>query len=221
VRDVAKGIGMDHRIGDKFLKPGPGYGGSCFPKDTLALQQMARNADSPITIVEAAIASNNRRKERMVEKIIAANGGSVQGKTLAVLGLTFKPGTDDMREAASVVIVPELLSRGAFIRAYDPQGMKEAHKFFSGEIAWCEDAYDAMEDADGVIILTEWNEFRSMELKKAKSLLRKPLVIDLRNVYKRQDMQRLGFHYVSVGRQDVLPGEPWIADLNIDDEKAA
>jgi len=221
IRDVSKGIGMDHRIGDKFLKPGPGYGGSCFPKDTLALQQMARQAGCPVTIVEAAIAGNNERKKRMVDKIIAAAGGSVRGKTLAVLGLTFKPGTDDMREAASLVIVPALQEAGAGLRAYDPQGMKEAAKLLKGDITWCEDAYKAMEHADMLLILTEWNEFRSLELKKVKSLLKKPLVVDLRNIYKRQDMQRHGFHYVSVGRQDVIPGEPWIADLNIDDEKAA
>ncbi len=221
VRDVAKGVGMDHRIGDKFLRPGPGYGGSCFPKDTLALQQMARNAGSPIKIVEATIASNNDRKQHMVDKIIAAGGSECTGKSIAILGLTFKPGTDDMREGASLVIVPALLGAGANIRAYDPQGMKEAAKHLGGTIAWCNNAEEAMKDADMLVLLTEWNEFRSLDLKKAHDLLKTPLVVDLRNVYKRQDMQRHGFHYVSVGRQDVVPGEPWIADLNIEDEKAA
>src|SRR5205814_4588252 len=128
---------------------------------------------------------------------------------------------DDVREGASLVIVPELMKAGASIRAYDPHGMKEAARQLKGDIAWCEDAYDAMEDADAMVILTEWNEFRSLNLKKVRELLRQPLVVDLRNIYKRQDMQQHGFHYVSVGRQDVIPGQPWIADLNLENEKAA
>jgi UDPglucose 6-dehydrogenase len=220
IRDVAKGIGLDKRIGDKFLQPGPGYGGSCFPKDTLALQQMAEKFGSTNRIVSAVIQSNDERKAAMADKIITAADG-VKGKTIAVLGLTFKPGTDDMRESPSLVIIPALQQAGAEIRAYDPQGMKEAAKFLKGNITWCNDAYSAMEKADGMVILTEWNEFRSLDLKKVKSLLRNPLVIDLRNVYKRQDMQRQGFHYASIGRQDVVPGEPWIADLNFNDEKVA
>ena len=221
IRDVAKGVGMDYRIGEKFLQPGPGYGGSCFPKDTKALQQMAHLAGCDISIVEATIKSNESRKLRMAEKIIAAAGGSVTGQTIAVLGLTFKPGTDDMREGASLVIVPELLKGGAKIRAYDPHGMKEAAKQLTGDITWCKDAYDAIEQADAVVFLTEWNEFRSLDLKKLKASLRKPLVVDLRNIYKRQDMMQHGFHYVSIGRQDVIPGQPWISDLNMQDEKAA
>jgi UDPglucose 6-dehydrogenase len=224
IRDVAKGVGMDYRIGEKFLQPGPGYGGSCFPKDTMALQQMARTVGCNISIVEATIESNAKRKLRMVDKIVSAVGGeprNISGKTIAVLGLTFKPGTDDMREGASLVIVPELLKAGATIRTYDPHGMKEAAKILSGNITWCEDAYEAMEEADGVVILTEWNEFRSLDLKKVKTLLRTPLVVDLRNIYKRQDMMVNGFHYVSIGRQDVIPGQPWISDLNMQDEKAA
>lgn len=221
IRDVAKGVGMDYRIGEKFLQPGPGYGGSCFPKDTMALRQMARNHGCDVTIVEAVIDSNHNRKKRMAEKIIAAAGGSVEGKTIAILGLTFKPGTDDMREGASLVIIPALQQAGASIRAYDPHGMKEAAQMLSGNISWCKDAYDAMQGADALVIITEWNEFRSLELKKVKSLLKKPLVVDLRNIYKRQDMMRHGFHYVSIGRQDVIPGQPWISDLNMDDEKAA
>jgi len=220
VRDVAKGVGMDHRIGSKFLNPGPGYGGSCFPKDTMALKSMAEQSGAPISIVNAAIASNEARKTRMADKIIASMSGSAKGKTIAVLGVTFKPGTDDMRESASLTIIPALIKAGATVRAYDPEGMKEAAKMIQN-VAWCDDAYKAMDGADALVILTEWNEFRSLELKKVKSLLRTPLVVDLRNIYKRQDMQHHGFHYVSVGRQDVKPGEPWIADLNIDDEKAA
>ncbi len=221
IRDVAKGIGLDSRIGDKFLQPGPGYGGSCFPKDTLALRQMTRNAGCPSKLMEATIESNEARKRHMVDKILAAAGGSVKGKTIAILGLTFKNGTDDMRESASLVVVPALLAAGASIRAYDPQGMKEAAKLLKGDINWCKDAYEAMNGADALVILTEWNEFRRLELKQVRSLLAAPLVIDLRNLYKRQDMQQHGFHYVSVGRHDVIPGQPWIPDLNFTDEQAA
>lgn len=220
VRDVAKGVGLDHRIGNKFLRPGPGYGGSCFPKDTMALRQMARNAGAPLSIIEATVESNDRRKERMVQKITAAMDGNLKGKTIAILGLTFKPGTDDMRESASLVVVPALQKQGATIRAYDPQGMKEAEKMLPN-VTWCEDAYKAMEQVDAVVILTEWNEFRSLDLKKVRGLVKTPLVVDLRNVYKRQDMQKMGFDYVSIGRQDVLRGKPWIPDLNLDDEVAA
>jgi UDPglucose 6-dehydrogenase len=222
IRDVSKGVGLDKRIGDKFLQPGPGYGGSCFPKDTLALKTMTRNAGCAGMLVSATIDSNEARKQAMTKKILGALDGSVKGKTVAVLGLTFKPGTDDMRESASLVIVPELLAKGAALRVYDPQGMKEAAKFLKGNgIKWCADAYEAMDKADALVILTEWNEFRSLDLKKVKSLLKAPLVIDLRNLYKRQDMQACGFHYVSVGRQEVIPGQPWIADLNFSDEEAA
>lgn len=220
IRDIARGIGLDHRIGDKFLQPGPGYGGSCFPKDTLALKMIAKNAGSESRIVEATVESNEQRKRRMTQKIIKACGGSVEGKTIAVLGVTFKPATDDMRESASLVIIPELQKAGATIRAYDPQGMKEAEKFLTN-VMWGMDAYSIMKDAHALVVLTEWNEFRSIELKKAKSLMAVPLVVDLRNIFKRQDMQKYGFHYVSIGRQEVHPGEPWIADLNLDDEKVA
>lgn len=221
IRDVARGIGMDQRIGDKFLRPGPGFGGSCFPKDARALQQMAKLVGCHSLMIDAMIDGNEKRKLRMAEKVIAACGGDVKDKTIAVLGLTFKPGTDDMRESASLVIVPELMKAGASIRAYDPEGMKEAQKMLSGSITWCENAMSAMEKADALVILTEWNEFRSLDLKKVRGLLKQPLVIDLRNIYKRQDMQKHGFHYVSIGRQEVEPGKPWIADLNMDDEKAA
>lgn len=222
VRDVAKGVGMDYRIGEKFLQPGPGYGGSCFPKDTMAFRFMARQFGCESKMVEALIDSNDARKERMAEKVMEAAGGSVAGKTVAVLGLTFKPETDDMREGASLVIVPSLLKAGANMRLYDPQGMKEAAKFIQGEnITWCKDAWDAMQGADMLVILTEWNEFRSLDIRKVKATLKAPLIIDLRNIFKRQDMMKHGFHYVSIGRQDVVPGQPWIADLNLDDEKAA
>lgn len=222
IRDVSKGVGMDHRIGEKFLQPGPGYGGSCFPKDTSAFQQMAMQMGSPSLIVEALIASNEVRKRTMVDKIVDAAGGDVSGKTIAILGLTFKPETDDMRDSASLVIVPSLQQSGATLRLYDPQGMKEAARIFQAEnISWCNDAYDAMQGADMAVIVTEWNEFRRLDLKKVKSLLTSPLVVDLRNIYKRQDMLKHGFHYISIGRQHVLPGQPWISDLNLEDEKAA
>ncbi len=218
IRDVARGLGLDHRIGDKFLQPGPGYGGSCFPKDTLALRGMARAFGAPSRIVEATIDSNEARKAAMAEKIIAACGGDVSAKNITILGVTFKPGTDDMRESASLTIIPALQKAGASIRAYDPQGMEEAKRLLS-DVEWCKDVESAVGAADAVVILTEWNEFRSLDLAAMKAWLKTPLVIDLRNIYKRQDMQRLGFHYVSVGRQEVVPGEPFIADLKIEDEK--
>ena len=218
VRDVARGIGLDHRIGDKFLQAGPGYGGSCFPKDTMALRAIAAAHHVPSKIVEATIASNEQRKIRMAEKIVAACGGDVSGKTIAVLGVTFKPGTDDMRESASLAIIPALQKAGATIKAYDPQGMKEAAHHLAN-VAWCADANTAMKDADALVILTEWNEFKSLDLAKMKSLLKTPVVVDLRNIYNRQHMRKFGFHYASVGRQDVHPNEPWIADLKIEDEK--
>jgi len=218
IRDVAHGIGLDHRIGDKFLQPGPGYGGSCFPKDTLALRGMAQAYGSPSRIVEATIESNEKRKTRMAEKIIAACGGDVAGKSIAILGVTFKPGTDDMRESASLAIIPALQARGATVKAYDPQGMEEAKKFFE-HVTWCADAKTAFAGADALVILTEWNEFKSLNLGDIKQALKTPLLIDLRNIYRRLDMQKLGFHYVSIGRQEVIPGQPWISDLKIEDEK--
>jgi len=220
VMDVAKGIGMDHRIGDKFLRPGPGYGGSCFPKDTMAMRQMARAAGAPSSIIEATVDSNHRRKLRMVEKVIKAAGGSVQGKTIATLGLTFKPGTDDMRESPSLVILPELMKAGATIRAYDPQGMKEAAKLLTGAISWCDDAYSAMEGADMILLITEWNEFKSLDFDRAKKLLKAPLVIDLRNIYRRQVMLKQGLHYVSIGRSAVVPGQTSLEDLAGGDKAA-
>ena len=214
IRDVAKGVGMDQRIGEKFLQAGPGFGGSCFPKDSRALRQIARNAGHASRIVEAVVEGNEARKRAMAEKLIAAAGGSVSGQTIAVLGLTFKPGTDDMRESPSIAIIERLEEAGASIRAYDPQGMKEAAKLMPA-LTYTDSADAAMQDADALLIITEWNEFRNLDLKKVKKLLKKPLVVDLRNLYRRQDMQKNGFHYVSVGRQEVIPGQPWIADLNL------
>lgn len=218
IRDVSRGIGLDHRIGDKFLQPGPGYGGSCFPKDTQAMATIARASGAPSRIIEATIESNDARKENMAAKIIAACGGSVSGKTIGVLGVTFKPGTDDMRESASLAIIPALQKAGATVQAYDPQGMEEAKKHLT-DVNWCKDAMSAVNAADALVILTEWNEFKSLNLQEIKRLLKAPVIVDLRNIYKRMDMQKLGFHYASVGRQDVIPGQPWIADLKFEDEK--
>jgi UDPglucose 6-dehydrogenase len=200
VQDVARGIGLDRRIGGKFLHAGPGYGGSCFPKDTRALLQTAVSANAPVRIVEAVVASNERRKLHMAEKIEAAFGG-VKGKRIAVLGLTFKPNTDDMREAPSLVIVPWLTERGAEIHAYDPEGMKEAARHLKATMAT--DAYSALEGADGVVILTEWNEFRALDLGKMRQLLKRPLMVDLRNIYRPDDLAEAGFTYVGVGRGPV------------------
>jgi UDPglucose 6-dehydrogenase len=201
VQDVARGIGLDGRIGRKFLHAGPGYGGSCFPKDTLALVQTAKEVGSPIRIVETVVSVNEGRRMRMAEKIIDACEGDIAGKTVAILGLTFKPNTDDMRDSPSLDIVPELLRRGAKVRAFDPQGMKEAKKFFNGHaIEWCNDAYTTMNNADVLVIITEWNEFRALDLKRVKSLLKSPILVDLRNIYKPQEMLAAGIRYVSVGR---------------------
>ncbi|MCZ6510380.1 MAG: UDP-glucose/GDP-mannose dehydrogenase family protein [Alphaproteobacteria bacterium] len=202
VQDVARGIGLDGRIGGKFLHAGPGYGGSCFPKDTRALVQTARDAGTPVTLVERVVAINDNRKVAMGEKIIAACGGSVEGKTIAVLGLTFKPNTDDMRDAPSLVIVPRLLEAGAEVRAFDPAGMEEARQILTG-VTWCEDSYSAMTGADAVVILTEWNEFRALDLRRIKSLLSAPLMIDLRNIYSPDELARNGFDYISIGRPPV------------------
>jgi UDPglucose 6-dehydrogenase len=202
VQDVARGIGLDGRIGGKFLHAGPGYGGSCFPKDTLALVQTARDAGAPVTIVEQVVAVNDERKAAMADKIIRACGGAVSGKTIAILGLTFKPNTDDMRDAPSLVVVPRLLEAGAQLRAFDPEGIDEARKVLDG-VTWCEDGYSAMNGADAVVILTEWNEFRALDMARTKSLLRAPLMIDLRNIYSPQEMARNGFDYISIGRPSV------------------
>ncbi len=204
VQELAKGIGLDGRIGGKFLHAGPGYGGSCFPKDTEALVRSAQDAEAPITIVEQVVAVNAERKEAMARKIIAACGGDVQGKTLAVLGLTFKPNTDDMRESPSLVIVPRLIEAGATVRVFDPVGMDEARKLLDGPV-WCEDAYDAMDGADAVSILTEWNEFRGLDFERMDSLLNQPIMVDLRNIYRPEEMAAAGFHYTSVGRASITP----------------
>ena len=202
VQDVARGIGLDGRIGKKFLHAGPGYGGSCFPKDTLALVQTAEGLGAPTRIVEAVVAVNDARKLAMAKKIEAAFGG-VSGKTIAVLGLTFKPNTDDMRDAPSLVILPYLQEKGAVIRAFDPEGHKEAAKLL--KLDYRKDTYDALAGADGVVILTEWNEFRALDFARVKAALKTPLMVDLRNIYRPDQMAQSGFRYISVGRSEITP----------------
>ena len=199
VQNVAKAIGLDGRIGGKFLHAGPGYGGSCFPKDTIALVRTAQDAGRPLRIVEAVIDINDTRKKSMAGRIIEASGGSVEGKIVALLGLTFKPNTDDMRDAPSLDIVPALIAAGARVRAYDPEGMEEAKRHLDG-VEWCDNAYDTMEDASVVSIITEWNEFRALDLKRAKTLMKEPVLVDLRNIYNADEMAAAGFRYSCIGR---------------------
>jgi UDPglucose 6-dehydrogenase len=199
VQDVAKGMGLDRRIGQKFLHAGPGYGGSCFPKDTLALVQTAQKYGSPLRIVEAVVDANDARKRAMAGRVIEAVGGSVDGKTVAVLGLTFKPNTDDMRDSPSLDIIPALQSGGATVRAFDPEGMEEAKKMLSG-INWCKDAYDAMTGADVVAVITEWNQFRALQLDRVKDVMNQPVFVDFRNIYDPKEMAAEGIIYSSIGR---------------------
>ncbi len=202
VQAVARGIGLDKRIGSLFLHAGPGYGGSCFPKDIRALIATAEQNGSPLRIIEAVDQVNEDRKRAMAQKIIDAFGGDVSGKTIAVLGVTFKPNTDDMRESPSLDILPALQQAGASLRAHDPEGMKEAARILPG-ITWCDDAYDAMKGADGATILTEWNAYRALDLDRVKGLLSEPLMIDLRNIYALDEMRNAGMRYVSIGRRTV------------------
>ena len=199
VQDVARGIGMDNRIGGKFLNAGPGYGGSCFPKDTLALVKTGQDFDTPLRLVETTIDVNDRRKRAMGRKVIAAMGGSVRGKTIGILGLTFKPNTDDMRDAPSIAIIQSLQDAGAKIRAYDPEGM-EAAKTFLKDVDYASDVYDAASKADALVLITEWNAFRSLDLKRIEQAMAGKVFIDLRNVYRRKEMETAGLNYVSIGR---------------------
>lgn len=199
VQEVAKGIGLDGRIGGKFLHAGPGYGGSCFPKDTLALVRTAQSNNAPVRIVEAVVAINDERKLKMAERVVEACGGSLEGKTIAVLGLTFKPNTDDMRDSPSLDIVPALQAAGASIQAFDPAGTSEA-KTMLENITYADGPYQALEGADAVLLITEWDEFRALDLDRVKSLLKSPIMIDLRNIYLPEEMEEKGFHYHSIGR---------------------
>jgi UDPglucose 6-dehydrogenase len=208
VHHVAKGMGLDRRIGSKFLHPGPGYGGSCFPKDTKALIDIARQAGRPFDIVETVVQVNERVKLRMVDKIRKACGGSVAGLTIGVLGLSFKPETDDMREAAAIPILHALATEGAAMRAFDPVAEDNARELLPEGVCYCSDAYDAAVDVDCLVILTEWNQFRSLDLERLRAAMRRPLIVDLRNVYEPEKIRALGFEYDSVGRaaQDLVTG---------------
>ncbi|GJD81081.1 UDP-glucose dehydrogenase family protein [Methylobacterium gregans] len=199
VQQVARGIGLDNRIGAKFLHAGPGYGGSCFPKDTLALVKTAQDAGTPVRLVETVVAVNDQRKRAMARKVVLACGGSVRGKTIAVLGLTFKPNTDDMRDAPALSIITGLQDAGAQVRAYDPEGM-EAAKPLLRDVAYARDAYDCAEGADALVIVTEWNAFRALDLARLAQVMAGRVLVDLRNVYDHASVQRHGFHYVSIGR---------------------
>lgn len=199
VQVVAKGMGLDGRIGRKFLHAGPGYGGSCFPKDTLALTHTARENGVPLRLVETTIDINEKRKKDMAVRIVVACGGSLRGKTIAILGLTFKPNTDDMRDSVSLDVVPALQKAGAHIRAYDPAGMKEAKNLLKN-VTWCDNPYEAMQASDAVVILTEWNEFRALDIKQMRAVLKTPILVDLRNIYNPSEMKNEGFRYISVGR---------------------
>ncbi|MDO8978004.1 MAG: UDP-glucose/GDP-mannose dehydrogenase family protein [Afipia sp.] len=199
VQEVARGIGLDNRIGPKFLNAGPGFGGSCFPKDTRALVKTALDHDVPLRIVEAVLAVNDNRKRAMARKVSNALGGNLRGKTIGLLGLTFKPDTDDMREAPSIPLVTGLLDLGANVRAYDPAGMEQA-KGELPDITYCEDPYAVAKGADALVIVTEWRQFRALDLKRLKREMATPVMIDLRNIYRRDEMEELGFTYESVGR---------------------
>jgi UDPglucose 6-dehydrogenase len=206
IQDVSTGLGLDQRIGKKFLHAGPGFGGSCLPKDIKALTYTARELGSPSHIIESVLFANEQRKRNMSEKIITACGGNVYRKKIAILGLTFKPNTDDLRESPSLEIIPTLQKAGAKIVAFDPKGMEEAKKVLK-DIMFANDAYEAMKGADALVIVTEWNEFRALDLKRVKSLLHTPLIIDLRNIYTLQEIEKHGFTYYSVGRIPIKPQE--------------
>jgi len=212
VQEVARGIGLDNRIGSKFLHAGPGYGGSCFPKDTLALVRIGQEFDSPMRLVETTVAINDQRKRAMSRKVVAACGGDVRGKTIGVLGLTFKPDTDDMREAPSIDIIRGLLDRGARVVAYDPQGMEAARGLIEG-VDYAESAYDVADDADALVLVTEWSEFRSLDLARLRDRMKSPVLVDLRNVYRHDEVTRHGFHYTSIGRPLAPVRESVLADV--------
>jgi UDPglucose 6-dehydrogenase len=204
VQDVARGVGLDNRIGGKFLHAGPGYGGSCFPKDTLALVKTAQDHGSPLRLIETTVAVNDQRKRAMARKVLEVCDGSVRGKRIALLGLTFKPNTDDMRDAPSLSIIQALQDEGAQVRAYDPQGMTAAKRMLD-KVEFASDPYDAARDAEALIICTEWDAFRALDFEKLKEVMLRPVLVDLRNIYTRSEVARAGFYYVGVGRSRALP----------------
>jgi len=208
VHHVSRGMGLDRRIGAKFLHPGPGYGGSCFPKDTQALAEIAREADRPFDIVETVIEVNERIKQRSADKVRTALDNDLSGKTVAVLGLSFKPETDDMRESASIPLIQTLTAEGATVRAFDPVAMENARELLPDGVIYCNDSYEAADGADALVILTEWNQFRLLDLDRVHDLLVRPVVVDLRNVYQPDKMRERGFEYHSMGRAAKdIPGE--------------
>ena len=200
VQDVSRGIGLDGRIGRKFLHAGPGFGGSCFPKDTLALARIAQDAGAPTRLIETVVAVNDARKSNMAMRVIQAAGGSVRGKTVALLGLTFKPETDDMRDAPSISIASRLAGEGAILRAFDPEGIEQARPVLPKETVYCSSALDAAQGADVLVLITEWNEFRAITPAQLTQAMAGRVVVDLRNVYEPAAMQAAGFAYHSVGR---------------------
>ena len=199
VQEIARGVGLDNRIGSKFLHAGPGFGGSCFPKDTVALLKTGQDNDAPLRVVEAVVAVNDARKRAMARKVAHALGGEVRGKTIAVLGLTFKPNTDDMRESPSIPLITALQDMGAKVRAYDPAGMEQA-KTVIGNVTFCDDAYSCAEGASALVICTEWEQFRALGFDRLKSIMERPVLVDLRNIYRPEEVARAGFAYESVGR---------------------
>ncbi len=199
VQEIARGIGLDNRIGSKFLHAGPGYGGSCFPKDTQALIKTAQDYGTPIRIVETVAAVNDQRKRAMARKVLSACGGSVRGKTIAVLGLTFKPNTDDMRDSPAISVITALQDGGARIKDFDPEGMDQARLHFEN-LSYCADPYSCCKGADALVIVTEWDAFRALDFERVKTLLTAPVLVDLRNIYDSEEMRRRGFTYASVGR---------------------
>ena len=204
VQEVARGIGLDNRIGAKFLHAGPGFGGSCFPKDTLALIKTAQDHDSPVRIVEAVVAINETRKRAMSRKVVNMLGGDVRGKTIAVLGLTFKPNTDDMRDAPSIPLITAITDRGAKVKAFDPVGQDHAKQVLP-DVEFCENSYEAAEGADALVIVTEWEQFRALDFKRLKKIMTTPVVVDLRNIYRGEDLEREGFAYEGVGKGSLRP----------------
>jgi UDPglucose 6-dehydrogenase len=201
VQDVARGVGLDNRIGSKFLHAGPGYGGSCFPKDTAALMRIAQDFESPVRLVETTVAVNEARRRAMGRKISAACGGDLRGKTVALLGVTFKPDTDDIREAPALAIIQALHDGGATVRLYDPAGMDNARAMLEG-VEFGHNPYEIAEDADVLVIVTEWEEFRALDFRLLRQVMKAPCLVDLRNIYRREDIARHGFRYLSVGRPD-------------------
>jgi UDPglucose 6-dehydrogenase len=199
VQEIARGIGLDNRIGSKFLHAGPGFGGSCFPKDSVALIKTGQDYEAPLRIVEAVVAVNDARKRAMARKVANALGGELRGKTVAVLGLTFKPNTDDMRDSPSLPLVTALQDMGAKVRAFDPVGMEQA-KPLMANVSFCGDAYSCAEGAAAVVIVTEWEQFRALDFKRLKSVMASPVLVDLRNIYRPEEIARHGFVYESVGR---------------------